>query len=208
MMGVSPPSLPEVAQHLDEILARPEFSGYSSSLLERILTAIVEFFRRLLSGIGLTATQFGPWSYVFFALPAVLIVLAVVWFLRRRARRGHTRAKKKKGGPAERAPTAAEWLQRADELMSAGAWAEAAAALMAALLARLSECRLIVQVPGRTNRQYLADLRRAGYPGAEAFASFSFVFAVWRYGGQPVEPALLAHWRRALTSLFEGRAAA
>ncbi|MDR1158804.1 MAG: DUF4129 domain-containing protein [Oscillospiraceae bacterium] len=196
-----------MAQHLDEILTRPEFSGYSSSLLERIFAAIVEFFRALLSGIGLTATRLGSWSYVFLALLAALIVLAAAWLLRRRARRGRTRAKKK-DGPAERAPTAAEWLRRADELISAAAWAEAAAALMAALLARLGECRLIVQIPGRTNRQYLADLRRAGYQGAEAFAAFSFVFAVWRYGGQPVEPALLTHWRRALTSLFEGRAAA
>jgi hypothetical protein len=205
MTGVGPPRLPEVAQHLDEILARPEFAGHTSSLLERVFTAIVHFFQGILSGIGTAATRLGPWGYVFLVLLAALVVLAAVRLLRRRARRGRTQ---KKGGPAERAPTAAEWLRRADEQMAAGAWAEAAGALMAALLARLGEYRLIVQIPGRTNRQYLADLRRAGYRGAEAFAAFSFVFAAWRYGGQPVEPALLAHWRRALTPLFEGRVAA
>ncbi|MDR0670828.1 MAG: DUF4129 domain-containing protein [Oscillospiraceae bacterium] len=207
-MGVNPPSLPEVERRLDEILARPEFSGQSSSLLARVFTAISDFFRDLFSSIGAAASQLGPWSYVFLALLAASAALAVVWLLRRRARgRGRTRAQKK-AAPAERAPTSAEWLARADQLAAAGTWPEAAAALMAALLARLGECRLIVPTPGRTNRQYLADLRRAGYRGAAAFAAFSVVFASWRYGGQPVEPALLAHWRRALTPLFEGGAAA
>ncbi|MDR0381464.1 MAG: DUF4129 domain-containing protein [Oscillospiraceae bacterium] len=194
---------------MQEILTRPEFSGHSSSLLERVLTAIFDFFRELMAGIGLAATQLGPWSYVFFALPVALIVFVVVRLLRRRTQGDRKRPRaKKKTGPAERAPTAAEWLRRADELAADAAWPEAAAALMAALLARLGEYRLITQVPGRTNRQYLADLRRAGYPSAETFAAFSFVFAAWRYGGQPVDPAQLTRWRRALAPLFEGRAAA
>jgi Ca2+/Na+ antiporter len=207
MITANPPSLPEIERHLEDILGRPEFQERGPSLFERILNAIVDFFTELFSKLGQYSMQLGVWAYVLLVLLLAVLVFLLIVLIKRHKRRD---AGQKKSQPFTRQKrmTAIELLAQADALARAGSLEAAVASLMAALLTRLQECKLIKLEQGRTNRQYLSDLKRTGYQGAEAFAAFSSIFASWRYGGQPVTIPQYDSWRQALIPLFEKELAA
>jgi hypothetical protein len=58
---------------------------------------------------------------------------------------------------------------------------------------------------GRTNRQYLADLRRGGRPEAVFFEAFSRAFNLFRYGGREAGAADYTQWRGGCAAFFAGR---
>ncbi|MDR3206837.1 MAG: DUF4129 domain-containing protein, partial [Oscillospiraceae bacterium] len=126
--------------------------------------------------------------------------------LRRRAGRVKTQAAGRRAVQAvERPKTPEEALALADREAAAGQPGRAMVLLMTALLLTLQAKGALRLETGRTNRQYLSDLRRAGRPEAAFFEAFSRAFNLFRYGGQEAESADYSRWRGGCEAFFAGR---
>ncbi len=201
------PALPEIERTLEEVLARPEFRQGGTTLLQRILTAIGNFFEELFSFLTGHGQGVSVWSVVLLLAVLAAVVFGVVRVLRRHAGGKRKRSVRQAGRPLPETPEA--MLLHADSLAAAGDYLHALVMLLAALLMRLQAEGLLYLEAGRTNRQYLNDLRRSGRKEAGLFGDFCLVFNRIRYGGQAAGREDYAYWRRVCMELpLQGKAAA
>ena len=195
-MNAGPPSLPEVERALDDVLSRPEFShGNSPTLLERIGEWFVDLLNSFFSFLYENGQGLSIWGWVF--VVALLAVLAYV--CARLARRGGDRRRDggrqaRKAGAKPRTPE--ELLARADALAADGKTTQALVFLMRALLIWFQKVGALTLESGRTNRQYVYDLRRAGRPETGFFEAFCRDFNRFRYGGEAAGRSDYDHWRK------------
>ena len=200
--SVNPPTLPEAERALDNVLSRPEFSR-EPTLLSRILERIGDLLGRVLSLLLNGNGGLSIWGWI--AATALLSVLA--YFLvrllgRRGGRNGRKQDSRMARKVAEKPLTPIELLARADVLAASGELTQALGYLMAALLTRLQADGVLKTQPGRTNRQHMADLRRAGRPETGFFEAFCRDFNRFRYGGMSASLSDYDNWREPCVSII------
>ncbi len=199
------PSLDKMDDTLRKILSRPEFQPKGPTLLDRFLEWLWDLFEglgRLFRGAGTGADWLG---LLFILMVLGAIVFFVVLLVRRG--QGHTQ-RQTRDALLQSAQSAAGLLARAQACAEAGDGLGAMICLLSSTLLRMRDMGLLTLETGRTNRQYLLDLRRAGRPEANLFGEFCRAFNRARFGGQSATVQDYLHWRRLLEeALYEGRLA-
>lgn len=182
-----------VGELADEVLARPEF-GRSENVLRQLQDWVVEQITDALSALGSADGA----SLVGWVVMALVVVGAIVLI----ARFGRGIRRDPGAGPGVVGPgrrTGREWREEAARLMAAGDHRGAMRAHHRALLAELGLRALVEEVPGRTAREYRADIvaavPAATAPADEATVLFEQgVYGPGRPGADDVDRfALLAH---------------
>jgi hypothetical protein len=177
----------EVRRLAEEILSDPRYDEPPTPLMERfwgwVADRIAELLELLASGGG---GGLLAWAIL-------LLALAVVAFAVWRAVRAWPRsARAREEGVAsmvELTRSPAAWRDEAERLEAEGRWAEGLLCRYRALVGELVADGAIPDAPGRTAREYVADVRGARPAGADAFAEATDLFeSVW-YGAAPSGPA-------------------
>lgn len=166
----------EDKQKLDEILRRPEFQPVQEkepSILERWLDAIAKWFERSERTTPINQPQMSPpfigeiLRFVFIGLALALIGFIVWRFVipmfggnRRRTKKGKKEPRVILGETLAPDQTADDLLSQADRLAQSGDVRAAIRKGYIALLAELSERKVLGLAQHKTNRDYLRDVRR------------------------------------------------
>jgi hypothetical protein len=133
-------------------LARPEYAEQGPSLTQRVIDAVIGFFRDLLDAAG----QASPGGYLGLLVLVALIVLAVVAI---RLKVGPLARERGAEGAlfVGRIRSAAEHRAAAEEHAAAGRWDEALRERLRAVIRGLEERGLIDARPGRTADEAARD---------------------------------------------------
>jgi hypothetical protein len=172
----------EVRRLAEEILAQPRYDEPAEPLLDRILNWIGERIGDLLESLGGGAGGGGS------ALGWVVLVLAVaaIGYLVFRYARG-INVERRVGPEAppamiELTRSPAEWRAEAHQLAGEGRFREALRCRHRALVADLVAQGVIPEIPGRTAREYVADVAVNRPAAGPAIAEITEVFEAAWYG--------------------------
>jgi hypothetical protein len=183
-----------------EILAHPRYDEPPTPLLERFWSWVGERIAALLELLGTAGGGGQVIAWVVLVAAVVVVTLVVVRAVRRWSRTAPARAWAP-DGVLELARSPAQWRQDAAQHEAEGRFAEAVLCRYRALVGELVADGAIPQSPGRTAREYVADVRTSRPAGADAFEEATNLFeGVW-YGAAPAgaeQSATMADLERAV----------
>lgn len=174
------PDAPTARRWAVEELARPEYHQ-QRSLLRRLLDWVLEQFDRVQQGVDLDGTLAAVVVGV-----AVLLALAVAWWVAGPVRRGGRSAAASRAVLADDdVRTAAQLRAAADAAARAGDWGLAVVERFRAVVRDLEERAVLDERPGRTAHEATLDAGAVLPEVAGALASGGQLFDAVAYGGRP-----------------------
>ncbi|MGQ0743298.1 MAG: DUF4350 domain-containing protein [Acidimicrobiales bacterium] len=174
----------EVRRAADEVLSRREFFRPGPNLIERAQAWLAERLEGILGGIA-----GGSRGAVVVGVVVVLGLLALVAVALRSAR-GITRDPfRRAGGSRVSMASAADWLAEAVGHEGDGRWRQGLRCRHRALVAALAERGDVAEIPGRTARDYQADVTARLVGTAEPMAEATRLFEAAWYGRYPTGAA-------------------
>lgn len=214
--GVAPVDPDQVAEQVEQIMSRPEFT-YEPSWMERLGEWINEQLEKLFGGAepvdGTVApSQFGggagsliAWLIIIVALIAV--IAAVVFALRRRVRREDVDEDEVEL-EVEHRRRAAEWRSDAEEHERRGEWKLALRARYRELVRALTDTGQLPNVAGRTTGELRADLDATTPDAAADFDAASLLFELAWYADAPTDAAENRRFRELAAAVLAATARA
>lgn len=202
MLAVLPPleiDPQRVRDAVDEVLSRREYADVGVSILGRVHAWVNDQIGRALDAL------LGSGQASLVGTIAVLAVLGVVVFFVVRFARQVRRDPELAAAvatPPRRSPRA--WGEQAASHERAGRWRQALRCRYRELLAELADGGYLDEIPGRTVREYLADVRVAVPEAAAAFGEVTALFERAWYGHQPVSAEDADRLRRAADDVRAG----
>ena len=172
------------AQRLARIeLAKPEYAHQDETLVQRLISWIIERINDLLDRVGSTS----PLAWFGIAGLVVLVVLVTIAIRRRTGSLG--REPSTTSLFTDDVRSARAYREEAERFAAAGAWAEAVRARLRAVVRDLEERDLVDARPGRTADEIASDAGSALPSVAGGLRDGARTFDdVW-YGGRPADAA-------------------
>jgi hypothetical protein len=199
---------PEAVRSLaEDILSQPRYREPSESFVDMFLRWVGERIADLLSAAG--GSGGGPALSWLILIAAALALLYVLYRFGRGVRVDTTRAPGAAPEMIELSRSPVEWRSEASALAAEGRYREAMRCRYRALVAELVAIDVVPEIPGRTAREYVADVvvnrPAAGPATAEATDLFE---AAW-YGDAPTGPPELDRFAELEAQVLDrGRAGA
>lgn len=181
----------EATARAREILGRPEFRPRPRGLTERVIGWVLERLGELiasLSGGGRGAVV--AWALLVLGGVAIALVVRRAW----RVRRIRMESESPLAGDEGRPPR--DWEAEAEAHEAAGRHRDAIRCRYRAVIAGLSEAGLVEEIPGRTAREYAAEVRLSLPSSAGPFEGLTAQFERCWYGRLPVGPDDVDRFRR------------
>jgi hypothetical protein len=180
----------EVRQQADDILDRREFQRPEPNPVQRAEEWLRERFNDFLN--ELVVGDAG--SVVGWAILAIAVGL-LVFFVARLGRSVQRDPRTEAGIEVERARTAGEWREDAEDHERRGAWKAALRSRFRALVADLVDLQRVDDLPGRTAGEYRAEVASEVPDAADAFAAATRLFEDAWYGNRATGPDENARFR-------------
>ena len=181
MFQVAPRAWPADAVHdtVAAVVRGPAFRrSLPSSLAERLMTWLGEWFERLFHLVGGRASS-RVIALAFVATLVLLVVARVVLSAQARDVDSFTSTRRRRGGAAD------DPWRTAERLTAEERFEEAAHALYRGVLTSIAQREQLRLDPSKTSGDYGRELRRRGSPMLSAFRTFArrFDWAVYGRGG-------------------------
>jgi hypothetical protein len=159
---VDTPDPQRASRQLNAVLSEPRYSGLQSgpSLMDRIVSAIIQGVRNLLGWLGLGNVRLSIPAWIWLLLAAIAILGVIVWPIRGTLSRGGREVTARRP-PAAR-PATPDFFAKADGFAAGGDYAAAIQALAGGVAVRISGERVWERSP-LTVRELFA---RAEHPEA------------------------------------------
>jgi hypothetical protein len=180
----------EVRQQADDVLDGREFQRPEPNLVQRAEEWLRERFNDFLN--ELVVGDAG--SVVGWAVLALAVGL-LVFFVVRLGRSVQRDPRTETAIEVERARTAAEWREDAEDHERRGAWKDALRSRFRALVADLVDLHRVDDLPGRTAGEYRAEVASEVPDAADAFAAATGLFEEAWYGNRATGPDENARFR-------------
>jgi hypothetical protein len=188
-----PVSDPEQVRRIaDDILADPRYQPPTESPWEVFLGWVGDRIADLLGRLGGS----GGGAVLAWVLLAGIVAAIVLVVLRFGPGVRIERTDRPGAAPSmvELARSPAEWRAEAARLEAAGRFREAMRCQHRALVADLVAAGAIPEIPGRTAREYVADVTMARPPSGPSMAAATDLFEAAWYGDAPTGPPELARF--------------
>jgi Domain of unknown function (DUF4129) len=191
LFGVIPkPNEEQVRHKLDEVFARPEFSGQDDTLLMRLILQLIAGFFRWLGSLYDTAPVLFWMLLIGCLVLLVLLVVHIVWTVRR-VWFAADRHSSHDPNAAQRQQMSLQFRAEADQRAAAGEFTEAIRCLFLSLVYRFDESGRVNFQQAYTNREYLA-LFADRPPVQQQLGVFVDILDDFWYAQRPTDQARLA----------------